>query len=114
MFKTDSRTKSPTLVPVLSSGHALPKDQKKFSISRGGYGNIRDNKESKEGPNLEAEASHISQEEIEDIVPLNSVRSIGRGGFGNQIKHIRSHESKEKDKSKTDDGFMKKVKNIFK
>ncbi|GMM37936.1 hypothetical protein DASC09_052610 [Saccharomycopsis crataegensis] len=113
MFKTDPADHSPKLIPVSSAGHALPPDQKKFSISRGGYGNIRDNKPS-EVDELGSGSRHGSFH-YEEMPVLNSVKSIGRGGFGNQIRNIKSHDSAQKNlEGEESKSFFEKVMKFFK
>lgn len=98
IFQTEEKA-SPRLVPVSSGGPQVPADQKKFSISRGGYGNIKDN-----SPDTKAKSPRLAPESEEELVqnlqPLDSVRSIGRGGFGNQIRHIHSRENTPRSQSK--------------
>lgn len=112
IFQTQENKSSPKLVPVSSTGHTIPADQKKFSIARGGYGNIKENKPN---PGSAKNSPNITPENEEDLVqsltPLDSVRSIGRGGFGNQIKNIKS---KEQGDGKKGTGVVSKLKKFFK
>lgn len=130
IFKTETSTpphESPRLIPVTSAGNGIPADQKKFSISRGGYGNMRDNRKSSKDDGCCSNAlsnvnSHVSSPDLMPIssltsnsevrmVPLDSVKSIGRGGFGNQIKNIKDNrEAKKKGHSL----IFTKITNFFK
>lgn len=93
--KSEDEPKKPANLPKLSG--------KIFTTGRGGAGNMM--------ANIDPDTTRAAQDEINeetpfrgaDIAPTTS-RTVGRGGFGNNLRKIQTNQSYSQEHAKDDDG----------
>ena len=112
----NARTTSQVDVPETDR---LPKLKgKRFTTGRGGKGNMMSN--------VDADSSRAAQDEFDEdapfarmspLAPATTSQTIGRGGFGNNLRTIKSNGSYKQDAQKEADGngtdICSKISSIF-